>query len=174
MRHVIRTWTAMAALGAALIHLAVAASAPMPFLLAFAIAGAAEITWSVLTLIRGRFPLPRIAPVLALVPSAIWAAGVIVGSESSALPFLALGAGTVLSVAIAIVVTLENRRGVAAELTAEPTPGRSLLGFVAGAFLIAAVALPALGQTQAGIAASEGPHAHHSVTLDVDLDHEGH
>ena len=174
MRHVIRTWTAMAALGAALIHLAVAASAPMPFLAAFAAAGAAEIAWSVVTLIRGRFPLPRIVPVLALVPSAIWAIGVVVGSESSALPFLALGASTMLSVAIAIVVALETRRGVAASPAREPSPGRSLLGFVAGAFIIAGVALPALGQTQAGIAASEGPHAHHSVSLDVDLDHEGH
>ncbi|MFD1715103.1 hypothetical protein ACFSBZ_11525 [Amnibacterium flavum] len=174
MRHLVRIWTAMAAFGAALIHLAVAASAPMPLLIAFAVAGLAEIAWAVATLIRGCFTLPRVVPVLALIPSAIWAIGVSAGNSSSTLPFLALGAGTALGVFVAVTVALENRRGLARAETTEPGAGRNLLGFVAGAFLMAAVALPALGQTQAGIAASEGPHAHHSVDLNIDLDHGGH
>jgi hypothetical protein len=173
MRHITHAWAAMAALGAGLIHLAVAASAPAVLLVAFMVVGIAEILWSVLTLARSRYMLPRLYPLLALVPLAIWALGVFSGVESTVLPPMSLALATVLSLLSAGFVAVSTRRGSADESTREPTAGRTLVGFLVGAFAMAAIALPALGQTSAGIAASQGPHAHHS-TVDVPEGHTGH
>lgn len=174
MRHILRTWIAMAAFGAGLIHLAVAAASPPATLVGLALVGAAELVWAVLTLARGRYVLPRVAPIVALLPLAIWALSVAAGVDAASMPVIALAVATLLDLVASIAVILERRQGRESISAIEPPPGRLLIGFLVGAFLMAAVTLPSLGLTAAGIAASEGPHAHHGVELDVDLDHEGH
>jgi hypothetical protein len=174
MRHILRSWIAMAAFGAGLIHLAVAAASPPLTLAGFALVGIAELVWAVLTLARGRYILPKIAPVLALLPLAVWALSIATGVESAATPVVALAAATLLDLIASIAVVIERRQGRESAVAPEPAAGRLMLGLLAGAFAMAAITLPALGQTVAGIAASEGPHAHHGVELDVPLDHEEH
>jgi hypothetical protein len=174
MRHIVRAWGAMAAFGAGLVHLAVAAGAPLPLMLAFALVGAAELVWAVMSLARARYQLPRAAPVLSLLPLLLWAGGLAAGVPTSVLPPLALAMAALLAITAAVLVAVDQRRAIAAEPAAEAGTARVLIGFAAGAFAMAALALPALGQTQAGIAASQGPHAHHSVDLDLPAGHDGH
>lgn len=174
MRHLIRTWIAMAVFGAGLIHLAVAAASPLPALIAFVAVGVGELVWAVLTLSRGLYALPVASPLLALAPIAVWAASVAAGVDSAAMPPLALGAATLLDLAATAAVVLERRRGSVSDAASPPRTGRLLLGFMAGAFAMVAVTLPALGQTTAGIAASEGPHSHRPPGLEIEVDHAGH
>ncbi len=173
MRHITHAWAALAALGAGLVHLAVAASAPTLLLIAFLLVGIGEVVWAVLTLARSRYVIPRLYPLLALIPLAVWALGVFSGVESTVLPPMSLALAAVLGLLSAAFVAVSSRRGSADESTREPSAGLTLVGFLAGAFAMAAIALPALGQTSAGIAASQGPHAHHS-TVDVPEGHSGH
>jgi len=176
MRYLTRIWTAMAVFGAALVHLAVAAGAPLPELLAFTVIGILELAWAVATLTRGRYLLPRATPPLLLLPLALWAVVAFAGTSAEITPPLALAAASALDIGAAISVAVRARRddaGVAAA-DREPSAGVVIGGLLVGALAMSAIALPALGQTPAGIAATEGPHANHTVDLNIDLDHEGH
>ncbi|BDI24164.1 hypothetical protein [Herbiconiux sp. L3-i23] len=174
MRQLFRTWVAMAVFGAGLIHLAVAAAAPVPLLAAFAVLGAAELVWAVVTLARGRYVLSAAAPLFTLAPIVVWGSGIAAGVDSAQIPPIALAAGTLLDLIATIAVALERRRGTARKTADSPAAGRLVLGFVAGAFAMAAITLPALGQTAAGIAASNGPHSHQAPSLEIEVDHPGH
>ena len=173
MRHITHAWAAMAALGAGLVHLAVAAGAPLFLTIPFILIGVGEIVWAAFALAGSRYPLPRLYPVLVLLPLLVWGAGVLARVEASALPPMSLALAAVLGITSAAFVAVATRRGTAEERTSEPSSGRVIIGFLAGAFAMAALALPALGQTSAGIAASQGPHAHHS-TVDIPDGHSGH
>ena len=176
-----RIWIAFAALGAGLIHLAVAAAAPPVLLAVFLLLGAAEIAWSVATMLRSRYPIRQLALVGALLPLVAWASALVLGDAigvtADNLPPLALAAATVLDLVVAVTVALSLRRSPDAPPVPAPEPGAvwTVLGITAGAFVMCALTLPALGQTQAGIAALDGPHAHHAVSdLPEVSEHEGH
>ncbi|CAM5434022.1 putative protein OS=Leifsonia shinshuensis OX=150026 GN=HNR13_000381 PE=4 SV=1 [Leifsonia shinshuensis] len=158
-----RAVLAVAALGAGLLHAALAPSAP-PALLALLVAVAgAELTWAVLALARERPPLFGLIPALALAPLGIWAALATAGATATSgtvltLPFLPMGVASLLDVVVAAIAAVVLRRGRAAR------EGTGALRFVAAlavsACAVCAVTIPALGATDAGVAAVTVHHHH--------------
>ncbi|WP_210479960.1 hypothetical protein [Naasia sp. SYSU D00948] len=176
-----RIWIAFAALGAGLIHLAVAAGAPPVLLAVFLVLGAAEIAWCVATMVTSRFPLRQLALVGSLLPLVAWASALVLGDAVGAtvenLPPVALASATLLDVVVGVAMAVSLRRSPDASPlpAAEPAAGWTVLGLTAGALVMSALTLPALGQTQAGIDAMNGPHGHgHSVEVPGDAGHDAH
>jgi len=158
-----RAVLAVAALGAGLLHAALAPGAPLPLLAALAAVAAAELTWAVLALARERPPLFGLVPALALLPLGIWAALAMVGATATSgtvltLPLLPMGVASLLDVVIAAVTAVVLRRARPAR------PGSGALRFVSALALsacaVCAVTIPALGATDAGVAAVTVHHHH--------------
>ncbi|MFF1875793.1 hypothetical protein ACFVXD_43890, partial [Kitasatospora herbaricolor] len=112
-----RAWLAVAALGAGLLHAALAPSAPLPALIVLVAIGAAELTWAAMTLARERPPLLQASLYLALLPVALWAAVASAGAATGAGTILALqplplavASGLDLAVAATVAVVLRRRR----------------------------------------------------------------
>ncbi|GIT78550.1 hypothetical protein LLS1_02190 [Leifsonia sp. LS1] len=158
-----RAFLAVAALGAGLLHAALAPSAPLPLLILLVIVAAAELAWSVTTLARDLPLVFRLVPVLALIPVGLWASLAVVGATATsgtvlALPLIPMGVASLLDVAVAAVSAVVLRRG-------RPASQRGgALRFVAALALsasaVCAVTIPALGLTDAGIAAVTVGHHH--------------
>lgn len=110
MSLLIRHWLALAALGAALIHLAVGAGSPPAAMVALLLIGVAEGAWAVAVLRSDRLPVPAWAVVGALVPVAGWAllvtAAVVMSAPgiTSDLPAIPMLAATLLDLVVAAVV----------------------------------------------------------------------
>jgi hypothetical protein len=161
-----RAWLAVVALGAGLLHAALAASAPLPALIVLAAIGAAELGWAAATFARDRPPLLRASLYLALVPIGCWAAVATVGATTAAgalvalppLP-LAVASGLDFTVAVIIAVVLRRRRASVQDTGAV----RFVLALLLSAAAVSAVTIPALAVTDAGVAA-----------VDVHLQHGGH
>lgn len=158
-----RTVLAVAALGAGLLHAALAPGAPLPLLLGLLGLAAGELTWAVAALAGDRPPLFGLAPVLALVPLGLWATLAVVGATASSgtvleLPLAPMGAASLLDLAIAATSAVVLRRG------RPPRASGSSLRFVVvlalSASAVCAVTVPALGATNAGIAAVTVHHHH--------------
>ncbi|MFF1876479.1 hypothetical protein [Leifsonia sp. NPDC058230] len=162
----VRAWLAVAALGAGLLHAALAASAPLPALIVLVAIGAAELGWAVVTLARDRPPAVRASLYLALVPVAAWAAVATVGATSEAgtilaLPPLPLAVASALDLAVALTIAVVLRRGrPAAQNTGA---ARFLASLALSAVAVCGVTVPALSVTDAGIGA-----------VTVHLEHGGH
>ncbi|WP_285114824.1 hypothetical protein [Leifsonia sp. fls2-241-R2A-40a] len=158
-----RAFLAVAALGAGLLHAALAPSAPPALLAAFLILALAELGWAAATLARDRPPVFRLIPALALVPVGLWAALAVVGATASggtvlALPLAPMGAASLLDVTIAATAAVVIRRG-------RPNPDQSgsmrfVIALALSASVVCAVTIPALGLTDAGIAAVTVHHHH--------------
>lgn len=166
-----RFWIAFAALGAGLIHLAVAAGAPPVLLVVFLVLGAAELAWCVATMVKSRFPVRQAALVGSLLPLVAWASALVLGDAVGAtmenLPPLALASAGVLDLAVGIAMAVSLRRTPEGPTAPAPEPGAgwTILGLAAGAVMMTALTLPAIGQTAAGIEAMNGPHGHSQVDL---------
>jgi hypothetical protein len=162
----VRAWLAVAALGAGLLHAALAASAPLPALVVLVAIGAAELGWAVATLARDRPPALRASLYLALVPVAAWAAVATVGATAEAgtvlaLPPLPLAVASALNIAAALTIAILLRRGrPAAQNTGA---GRFVAALVLSAAAVSGVTIPALSVTDAGVGA-----------VTVHLEHGGH
>jgi len=157
-----RAFLAVAALGAGLLHAALAPSAPPALLAAFLLLAVAELGWAAATLARDRPPAFRLVPALALLPVGLWAALAIVGATASggtviALQLIPMGAASLLDVAVAATAAVVIRAGKAG-----PDQGglRFFLALVLSACAVCAVTIPALGLTDAGIAAVTVHHHH--------------
>lgn len=158
-----RAFLAVAALGAGLLHAALAPSAPPALLAAFLLLAIAELGWAAAALARDRPPVFRLVPALALLPVGLWAALAVVGATASggtviALPFVPMGAASLLDVAIAATAAVVIRRG-------RPDPDQSgflrfFVALVLSACAVCAVTIPALALTDAGVAAVT-VHQHH-------------
>ncbi len=173
MSLLIRHWLALAALGAALIHLAVGAGSPPAAMVALLLIGVAEGAWAIPVLRSDRLPVPGWAALGALVPVAGWAllvtAAVVMSAPgiTSDLPAIPMLAATLLDLVVAAVVGRHLRSRAESEAQAACTaveatfPADVLVG--SGASLpsaavspaVAATALPAA--TAAGDASSAGP-----------------
>jgi hypothetical protein len=173
MTTITRTWLAMAAIAAGLIHVALGAGAPPVLAVPFVAIAVAEMAWGVVTVVRDRIPLPALALAGALAPVGLWAGMITAASVSGApellvpLPFLAMGSATLFDLFLACVLATQLRRAnrardpaaapgpAAAEASARPQPaepsvGRYLLGVLAGACVMSALTTPALANTHAG------------------------
>ncbi|WP_223227666.1 hypothetical protein [Leifsonia xyli] len=151
-----RAFLAAAALGAGLLHAALAPGAPLPMLallLAFALA---ELGWAVATLAPDRPPLLRAIPALALAPIGMWATLATIGATASSgtvltLPLLPMGVASLLGLAVAATAAIVlRRRRPAAPHSGAP---RFLAALLLSACAVCGVTIPALGATNAGIAA---------------------
>ncbi|MEL4319305.1 hypothetical protein WJX64_09835 [Leifsonia sp. YIM 134122] len=183
-----RAWPPLAALGAGLIHLAVAASAPAVLAVLLAVLGIAEVTWGIAVLRAGRPVLVRIALVVSSASSALWAAVafslVAVGAAEPAasVPLLPLLAATMFTLSVAAVCARSLRRADASAAVTASTGSsavhasphapsaagggwRFVGAFAASAALVSAIATPALAATEAGQYAH--PHGEHGVELVV-------
>ena len=143
-----------AALGAGLIHLALAIGSTTWLAAALPVAGAVEFLWGVLAVSRPGVPVPRIAIAAALVPPLAWIALLVVGVSDSprVLPMLA---ATALGLAVAIGLAAGLRRPPRAE------PRHPLVGVAVAGAIVAAVAIPALIATEAADRLPSGPFPGH-------------
>jgi hypothetical protein len=154
----------VAALGAGLVHTALASGAPPLAAVPFLVTGAAELAWAVAAFLRDRPPFLRSSLFLALAPVAGWAALATAGATASggtllSLQPLPMAVASLLDVAVAGTVAVVLRRG-------RPAPsGSGALRFVVvltlSAAAVSAAVVPALSVTQAGGAAAE-VHRQHS------------
>ncbi|MEW5095848.1 hypothetical protein [Clavibacter michiganensis] len=174
MSLLIRHWLALAALGAALIHLAVGAGSPPAAMVALLLIGVAEGAWAIAVLRSDRLPVPGWAALGALVPVAGWAllvtAAVVMSAPgiTSDLPAIPMLAATLLDLVVAAVVGRHLRSRAESEAQAACTAVEAtfpadvaLVG--SGAPLPSAAASPAVVVTAlpaaiaAGDASSAGP-----------------
>ncbi|WP_375401128.1 hypothetical protein [uncultured Amnibacterium sp.] len=72
MAVLIRTWLGLAVLGAGMVHLGVAATAPPALLAIFTLFGLGELAWGVAALAGRTLPLPRLGLVIVLLPPVTW------------------------------------------------------------------------------------------------------
>jgi len=180
MKSVARIWIAFAAIGAGLLHLAVAAAAPVSLMVLLALLGAAELVWAGATLLLSRFPLRAVALTGSLLALVLWA-GAVLGSRNLGVtvdnfPPVPLAIASLLDIIVAVSLAVSLRRGSQSTAPApEPGPWTMIAGLAIGAVLMVGLTLPGLSQTQAGIAALNGPHAHHTTEYDIpDGGHTGH
>jgi len=161
-------WPAIAAWGAALIHLALGAGAVtatdglsligLP-LIALGLAG---LSWGCAVLVRGRAVVPCVAISGALV-------GIVAGAVALAIDpvrtsVVAVGAASVLLVAVAFGCGRALRR-TGWETDAAPP---RLVGLFIAAVVVAGIVTPALGATEAGRLAG---HSGHGVVLQDEHSH---
>lgn len=145
MTAVLKAWVGFLALGAALVHVALAIGAPVAIGIALLLIGIAESAWGVFALTAATVPAPRIARIASVVPLLLWVLVLLVpaGATGSAVPALpALTAG-LLDLGIAAVLTVLLRRRDGAGRGPLPT-GRYLLAVGAGAVMVAVLATLAL------------------------------
>lgn len=158
-----RAFLAVAALGAGLLHAALAPSAPPPLLAAFLVLALAELLWAAATLARDRPPALRLIPALALLPIGMWAALAVAGATASGgtaigLPLIPMGAASLLDVAVAATAAVVIRRG--RPVPAQSSAFRFVLVLLLSACAVSAITIPALGFTDAGVAAVTVHHHH--------------
>jgi hypothetical protein len=164
----IRTWLGLGALGAGLVHLAVAAGAPPAALVVLVALGTAEGAWGVVTLARDRVPVPRLAlgaaalAVVGVVAVLVLSAGSMshMASMSAAGPVVGvpavpmLGAAVLDLVSAAALAVVVRRRGT--RDARRPGVWSYLGGVVAGATVVAGITSASLGATPVGAIAMQG------------------
>ena len=176
MTSVFRIWLAMAAIGAALIHLAVGAGAPLPLAIILVGLGIAELGWGVVTLIRGRIVARDAAIALALVPVFVWGATAILGSglgvaaDETGLPFYPMAVASLFGIVLSGTLAIHRRRDSTRTTDAAATRLRTptelpawgfLAALMVGSLLFSGLTTTALSATKAGEHAV--PHGTHSV-----------
>ncbi|MEN2740303.1 hypothetical protein ABCS02_21105 [Microbacterium sp. X-17] len=148
-----RTWPALLAWGAGLLHLALGAAivsgahavATDVVLGALIVLGAAELVWGIVAIRADAPPAPRVAVAGAVVAIGMGAAALAVGGSLfavAAATALATGAGAFAA------RRLRTRRAASAD------PGRPrpfVVPLVLGTILVAGIATPALATTDAGL-----------------------
>lgn len=148
---VTRSALGFAALGAGLVHLALAIGEPGWLAAALAVVGGVEFLWGVLAVSRPGVPLPRAAIVGALVPPAAWIGLLLTGLPGpKPLPLLA---ATLLDLAVATLLAMGLRRAAA-------EPRHPAIGIALAGLLVAAVVVPALIASEAPQRLSDLPVQH--------------
>ncbi len=131
-----------AALGAGLLHLALAVGAAPVLAAGLLVVGAAEFLWGVLSTARPEAFIPRVAIAGALVPPAAWVVLLLAGIPDGPRP-LPMLAATVLDLAVAIGVATALRR------REHPEPRHPAVGIAVAGLVVAALTVPALFATEA-------------------------
>lgn len=165
VHRLVRSWLALAAVGAGIVHLALAWAVATRLLGTHPVIGAAlagvlslvgiaEASWGLISFVIDRVTTPRLARWAALAPVAAWALVLAGGAAagSLALPFLPMGTATVFDLFIAGGLSVHLRG------TGRKPSGRSgahgawmrgavLLGLVAAGLVVSAAVAPALSET---------------------------
>ena len=127
-----RAWLTFPAVGAGIIHLALALSAPLPFAAILALFGFVEFFWGVLTFAGQRVPIPRIALGVALVPTIAWGLSVALGI-APALSLVAMAGGCLLELIVVVTLARHLREATGA-------PRRGVASVVAAVVVVAVIA----------------------------------
>jgi hypothetical protein len=164
----IRTWLGLGALGAGLVHLAVAAGAPAATLVPLVVLGAAEVGWGVVALARVDVPVPRVAlavaamAVLGVVAVLVLSAGAMghmgsmsAGGTVAGAPAVPMLGAALLELGCAAALAIVVRRGRRRD-TRPPGVWSYLGGVVAGAAVVAGITSASLGATPVGALAMQG------------------
>ncbi|MBZ4487667.1 hypothetical protein LQ938_02445 [Microbacterium sp. cx-55] len=168
-----RSWPSLAAVGAGLIQLAIAAGvvtgaggesrATGPGVLAavLLVLGPAALGWAAFSLTRGRIVGPRLGMLGALVSILVLTAMLMV--EPARTSILAVGVAVGMLVVVGVACALQARRTArATDPTAAPRTARaSAIGVLIGAAVVGALVTPALASTEAGQLAPS--HSEHMV-----------
>ena len=145
-----RSWVAFAAVGAGLIHLALAITAIVPLNVVLVIIGLAEFVWGVLGFARETLIAPRVVVGLILLPVGGWVMLLVVAPEAAAsLGFVPLAVATLFALFVSIMIAVQLRRTTDAP-PKPPTVTRYLVALLVGAAVIAGLTAPALAATEAG------------------------
>lgn len=201
MSQLTRSWLAFAALGAGVIHLALAAGCAVPLAVALVVLGFAEFGWGVGVLARNRFLVPRAALVVAFLPAIGWGMLLLAAVTSknplvaSSIPALPMVVSVLFTLAIAAsLARLQGVRGVRRQGTPADdaaTSNSTVSGSAAvkadatsqperpfrylGGLFLGALLVAAL--TTPALAATQAgianPHQHHGE-LTVPEEHSGH
>jgi hypothetical protein len=164
VHRLVRSWLALAAVGAGIVHLALAWAAAVRLsgvhpvvggALAgvLALVGIAEVAWGLVALVIDRVPTPGLARWASLAPVAAWALVLVSGAGGGlALPFLPMGTATVFDLFIAggLSVHLRSARRKSSRHPRGDGPamrGAVLLGLVAAGLAMSALVAPALSAT---------------------------
>ena len=150
---VLRSWLGFLAIGAGLVHVALAVGSPPPVAVALVLVGAVEFGWGAVDIARPTPPVPRVALAAAFVPVIGWALLLVVAGADSLGPLTS--STQLLPMLVASLFDLLVAGGLTAMLrrTAPATtahPGRRLVAVIVGGLVIAAIAAPALAATEAG------------------------
>jgi len=169
---VLRSWPALLAWGAGLIHLAIGAAVAradgdgnaIMLLTPMLVVGAAEIAWGVAVLRAGRIRGGRAAAVGAIIAVLMGAVALVGGA-----PVIAVGTSSALAIASGAMAARMREAGVARTGKGEEPVRASrsrAAGVAVGALLVAALAMPGLAQTDA---ATNGDPHDHGVGADLPL-----
>lgn len=160
---VLRSWLGFLAIGAGLVHVALAVGSPAPVAVALLLVGAAEFGWGALAIARPTPPVPRLARAVAFVPVLGWTLLLVVagtdslGPLTSSTQLLPMLVASLFDLLVAGGLTAMLRRATATAPAATAHPGRRLVAVIVGALVIAAITAPALAATEAGqLAGSPG------------------
>ncbi|MCU1472594.1 hypothetical protein [Amnibacterium sp.] len=168
MATLIRTWLGLGALGAGLVHLAVAAGAPPATLVPLVVLGVAEVGWGVAALARLEVPVPRVAlavavvAVVGVVAALVLNAGamahmgsVSAGGTVAGAPAVPMLGAALLDLGCAAALAVVVRRGRRPD-TRPPGVWSYLGGVVTGAAVVAGITVASLGATPVGALAMQG------------------
>ncbi|MCM6762385.1 hypothetical protein NB037_08135 [Rathayibacter sp. ZW T2_19] len=153
MNPIVRGWAAFGALGAGLVHLSLASVRGDAALVPLVALGAGELVWALAVLARGRIVVPRVALVVVSATVAGSILAVTAGLLRDPLPALA---GGVLQLAAAAIVALSLRRTATPER--QVPAGRTVIGLLAGALVVSALATPSMATTAGDSGGMGGMH----------------
>ncbi len=157
-------WGAVAALGAALIALAVGAAATPWLAVPMLAAGAGQAAVFVAALRGSRWP-PGLVALPLLLPTLLWLGTLLVApAEAASLPFAPLLAESALALGAAALLLVRRQHDD------ESTPGLTIFGLLTSSAAVAVVTTIALTGTHAGALAQ--PHGEHGIAIDDE--HSGH
>jgi hypothetical protein len=165
MSMILRSWLAFMALGAGILHLALAPGSPLAIAIVLVPLGAAEFGWGLAVLAKGEFVLAGVARGVALAPILSWAAMLLVGraigmADPAGSPaVLPMAVATLFDFAIAIALSVHLRRTRTADAPPrQPNAWSQLGGLFVGGLAVSLLMTPALAFTEAGL---NNPHAIH-------------
>lgn len=150
-----RAWMAFPAIGAGIIHLALALATPGLFAAVLGILGAVEFFWGVLTFAQEHVPLARAASIAALLPTIAWAVSAAAGLAPP-LSLVAMAGASLLELTVAVVLARHLRRGDA------PPASRTIVGVVSALVVVTLVtgASIAAAPHQVGLPSAPPLHGH--------------
>ncbi|TFD62059.1 hypothetical protein E3T39_03350 [Cryobacterium suzukii] len=181
MTPVIRMWLGFAAIGAALIHLAVGAGAPLPLSILLVGFGLTELGWAVVTLSQSRPVAIRVAfgatliPVLVFATTATLGSGLGVSAAETGLPMYPMVIASLFNLylagSLAVIIRKKAHASPAAvsertRTVAQPGGWRFLTALVVAGLVVSGLTTPALAATNAGLyavphGAPSGVHSSH-------------
>ena len=166
MTPVIRMWLGFAALGAALIHLAVGAGAPLPLAILLVGFGIAELGWAIVTLVRAQPIALRVTLGAVLIPVFVFAATATLGSglgvsaAETGLPIYPMLIASLFNLFLAgslAIIIRQSHNAKPASATdksvreAQPAGWRFLTALVLAGLVVSGLTTPALAATNAGL-----------------------